>query len=61
MDPVTHVTAGVLLSQLLPGPSRAWSVVAGLIFPLLPDIDYILVWWDRLAFIRHHRGFTHSL
>jgi inner membrane protein len=61
MDPVTHVTAGVLLSQLIPGPSRAWSMVAGLIFTLLPDIDYFLVWWDRLAFIRHHRGFSHSL
>jgi inner membrane protein len=61
MDPVTHVTTGLLLSQLLSGPSRAWSAVAGLIFTLLPDIDYFLVYWDRLAFIRYHRGFTHSL
>ncbi len=61
MDPVTHVTSGLLLSQVLPGPSRAWSAVAGLVFTLLPDIDWFLVYWDRLAFIRHHRGFTHSL
>jgi len=61
MDPVTHVTTGLLLSQLIPGPSRAWSAVAGLVFTLLPDIDYFLVFWDRLAFIRYHRGYTHSL
>ncbi len=61
MDPVTHVTAGLLISQLAPGPSRAWSAVAGVIFTLLPDIDWFLVYWDRLAFIRHHRGFSHSL
>jgi inner membrane protein len=61
MDPVTHVAAGLLLSQVLPGPSRAWSALAGLGFALLPDIDYFLVYSDRLAFIRHHRGFTHSL
>jgi inner membrane protein len=61
VDPVTHVSAGLLLSQLFPGPSRVWSAVAGLVFTLLPDIDYFLVYWDRLAFIRYHRGFTHSL
>jgi membrane-bound metal-dependent hydrolase YbcI (DUF457 family) len=36
-------------------------VVAGVIFALLPDVDYFLVFWDRLSFLRHHRGFTHSL
>ncbi len=61
MDPVTHVAAGALISQVLPGPSRLWSAVAGVTFALLPDIDYFLVYFDRLAFIRHHRGFTHSL
>jgi inner membrane protein len=61
MDPVTHVAAGLLLSQIMPGPSRVWSVLAGLGFAFLPDIDYFLVYSDRLAFIRHHRGFTHSL
>jgi len=61
MDPVTHVAAGLLLSQVLPGPSRVWSALAGLGFALLPDIDYFLIYSDRLAFIRHHRAFTHSL
>jgi inner membrane protein len=61
VDPVTHVAAGVLISQLVPMPSRFWGAVAGVAFGLLPDIDYFLIFWDRLAFIRHHRGFTHSL
>ncbi len=61
MDPLTHVAAGVLISQVLPGPARGWSALAGALFGLLPDIDYFLIFSDRLAFIRHHRGFTHSL
>ena len=61
MDPLTHLAAGVVCARLLPGPSRAWSAVAGVIFALLPDVDYFLVFWDRLAFLQHHRGITHSL
>lgn len=61
MDPVTHVAAGVLISQMMPGPTRGWSALAGAAFALLPDIDYFIIFFDRLAFIRHHRGFTHSL
>jgi len=61
MDPVTHVATGLILSQLLPIPSRVWGAVAGAVFALLPDLDYLLMTVDRLAFLRHHRGFTHSL
>ena len=61
MDPVTHLAAGVLISQVLPGPSRGWSALAGAAFALWPDLDYFVIFVDRLAFIRHHRGFTHSL
>lgn len=61
MDPVTHVATGLLFSQLIPTPSRAWGAVAGVIFALLPDLDYLLTAVDRLAFIRYHRGLTHSL
>ncbi|MEW6387384.1 MAG: metal-dependent hydrolase [Thermodesulfobacteriota bacterium] len=61
MDPITHVTTGLVISQLLPLPSRWLGALAGVIFALLPDLDYFLVFQDRLAFIRHHRGFTHSL
>ena len=61
MDPITHVAVGGLLSQLLPGPSPGWSAVAGMFFTLLPDCDYFFIFSDRLAFIRHHRAFSHSL
>lgn len=61
MDPLTHVAAGVLCSQLVTSPSRWWAALAGALFALLPDIDYFYIFWDRLAFIRYHRGITHSL
>ncbi len=61
MDPLTHVAAGVLCSQLVTSPSRWWAALAGVIFARLPDIDYFYIFWDKLAFIRYHRGITHSL
>jgi len=61
MDPLTHVATGVICSQLVTSPSRWWAALAGAFFALLPDIDYFFIFWDRLAFIRYHRGFTHSL
>jgi inner membrane protein len=61
VDPLTHITTGVICSQLVPAPSRWWAAAAGAIFALLPDADYFFIFWDRLAFIRYHRGFTHSL
>ncbi len=61
MDPVTHVASGLLLSQLVPAPSRWWAAAAGVIFSVLPDLDYFLGMNDRLTYIRYHRAFTHSL
>jgi membrane-bound metal-dependent hydrolase YbcI (DUF457 family) len=61
MDPVTHVVTGVALSQMVPAPARGLAALAGVAYALLPDLDYLLVYHDRLAFLRHHRGFTHSL
>jgi inner membrane protein len=61
MDPVTHVTTGLLVSQLIPSPCRWLSALAGVLFALLPDLDYLLFWSDRLAYIRYHRGISHSL
>jgi inner membrane protein len=61
VDPLTHLATGVICSQLLPAPSRWWAAAAGAIFAVLSDADYFFIFWDRLAFIRYHRGFTHSL
>jgi len=61
VDPVTHVASGLLLSQLIAAPSRGWAALAGVILAVLPDLDYFLGLGDRLAYIRYHRAFTHSL
>jgi membrane-bound metal-dependent hydrolase YbcI (DUF457 family) len=61
MDPVTHVATGVALSQLVRAPSRAKAALAGFLFAVLPDLDFLLAFNDRLLFLQHHRGFSHSL
>ncbi len=61
MDPVTHAAAGVALSQFVPAPSRGWAALAGIFFAVLPDLDYVVILSSRLAYLKHHRGFTHSL
>lgn len=61
MDPVTHTVTGVAISRLIPTPVRKWGLLAGAAFALLPDVDFLWILADRLAYIRHHRGFTHSL
>jgi inner membrane protein len=61
VDPLTHLATGVICSQFVPAPSRWWAALAGALFAVLPDVDYFFIFWDRLSFIRYHRGFTHSL
>jgi inner membrane protein len=61
MDPVTHIVTGVALSQFVPAPSRAVAAAAGFFFAILPDLDYITSFNDRLSYLKHHRGFTHSV
>lgn len=61
MDPLTHIATGVALSQFVSAPSRAWAALAGLLFAVLPDLDFLLTFNNRLSFLKHHRGFTHSL
>jgi inner membrane protein len=61
VDPLTHLATGVICSQLISSPSRWWAALAGAILAVLPDLDYFFIFWDRLAFIRYHRGFSHSL
>ncbi len=61
MDPITHVATGVALSQFVSAPSRGWAALAGLLFALLPDLDYVLRFSNPLAYMKHHRGFSHSL
>lgn len=61
MDPLTHIAAGVAISQFVPSPSRGWAALTAALFAVLPDLDYVLIFQDRLSYLKHHRGFTHSL
>ncbi len=61
MDPLTHIATGVAISQLVPSPSRGWAALIAALFAILPDLDYVLIFQDRLSYLKHHRGFTHSL
>lgn len=61
MDPLTHLVAGVAISQFVPAPSRGWAALTATLFAVLPDLDYVLIFQDRLSYLKHHRGFTHSL
>jgi inner membrane protein len=68
MDPVTHALAGGLLAKsglahrLLPPELENRGVALTAVAALAPDIDAIVeLGPDPLAFLRYHRGLTHSL
>src|SRR5215208_50234 len=75
MDNVTHSLAGLLLAEAAvrlrarrtgAKPSarfRAVAVISSLIAANLPDADllYTGVGGDRLAYMLHHRGYTHTV
>ena len=63
MDPVTHLTSGMLASQsfrkFLPD-SRLFPLLC-LTAAVLPDIDNFVGAADPAFYLLHHRGITHSL
>lgn len=62
MDPLTHAVSGVALARALPRaplPRRQVLWLAAL--AMLPDADIVLSWFSDAAYLRHHRGVTHSL
>ena len=75
MDNVTHSLAGLLLAEAAvqlrarltgAGPSprfRAVAAVSSLVAANLPDADllYTGVGGDQLAYMLHHRGYTHTV
>ncbi|MGZ8493955.1 MAG: metal-dependent hydrolase, partial [Gemmatirosa sp.] len=75
MDNVTHSLAGLLLAEsavqlrarrtgAAPSPRfRAVAAVASMIAANLPDADllYTGVGGDRLTYMLHHRGHTHTV
>lgn len=75
MDNVTHSLAGLLLAESVtrfrarradapPSPRfRAVAAISSMVAANLPDADlfYTGVGGDRLAYMLHHRGYTHTV
>jgi inner membrane protein len=67
MDNVTHTLIGIAAAELLPASqakkARVPLWVASALANNLPDLDVILTWGkhsDRLDYLLHHRGHTHT-
>ena len=73
MDTLTHALSGAIVGRLLArrsGPAESsgraappvWqAVVTGLVAAAFPDIDFALGYVSEIAYLRGHRGVTHSL
>jgi len=63
MDPVTHITAGVLLGQAVRDrfPAVRALVPLAAFAAWMPDVDNIVTFFGPEAYMRYHRGYTHSL
>lgn len=77
MDTLTHALSGALVGALFgrrrnPAATArsaddafrppVWQmVVAGTVAATFPDLDFVLGWVSEMAYLRGHRGVTHSL
>lgn len=63
MDPVTHVAAGVLLGQAAKDrfPAGRALVPLAAFAACMPDLDSIVTFFGPEAYMRYHRGLSHSL
>lgn len=63
MDPITHVTAGVLIAQAGRDrfPAVKWFVPLAALAAWMPDLDNIVTFFGPEAYMRYHRGYSHSL
>ncbi len=62
MDSVTQILLGAAVGEAAFRPKLGWKAVAfGAGCGLLPDLDVVTRLGGDLAFIVHHRGFSHSL
>lgn len=70
MDTLTHALSGALTGRLLarttaragrPSPAVWQAVLVGTAAAAFPDLDFVLRYVSDLAWLRGHRGVTHSL
>lgn len=63
MDPITHVAAGVLIGQAARDrfPAGRGFLPLAALAAWLPDVDNIVTFFGAEAYMRYHRGYTHTL
>lgn len=71
MDTLTHALSGALLGRVMAGGSArdsasprpaVWQMVfAGALAATFPDGDFVFSFISEMAYLRNHRGVTHSL
>ncbi|WP_029458851.1 metal-dependent hydrolase [Solidesulfovibrio alcoholivorans] len=63
MDPVTHIAAGVLIGQAAKDkfPAGRALVPLAALAAWIPDVDNVVGLFGAQAYMRYHRGYTHSL
>ncbi|THF62180.1 metal-dependent hydrolase [Pseudothauera rhizosphaerae] len=70
MDTLTHALSGAVLGRLMVRPGHAahpgrlrvaQAVLAGTAAAAFPDIDFVLGYVSEIAYLRGHRGVTHSV
>ncbi|NDY55364.1 metal-dependent hydrolase [Desulfovibrio sulfodismutans] len=63
MDPVTHVASGILVGQAVRDryPRGRWLIFFTVLCAWIPDIDNLVTYLGPEAYMRHHRGLTHSI
>lgn len=63
MDPVTHIAAGVLIGEAARDrfPAGRALIPLAAFAAWMPDLDNIVTFFGPEAYMRYHRGYTHSL
>ena len=61
MDNLTHTLTGIALGQAGLKRKTRFGMLALILASNLPDADIVLAGRGSIAYLRHHRGLTHSL
>jgi len=61
MDNITHTLLGAALSRAGLNQKMRHATVTLMIAANLPDVDVVTGAWGSLAYLKYHRGITHSM
>jgi inner membrane protein len=61
MDNITHTLTGLAISQAGFNRKTRFATLAILVGSNLPDLDSVSGFWGSVAYLKHHRGITHSI